>query len=184
MDNYYNDQKNDAGEESGGWANQMIESFLGFVKDKPKDSKIVDVGCYTGVGLAVLRDRGFTNLTGIDLVRENITKLYQKDIVGIALNMEDMSIISDQYFDILFMHHAIEHCINPRAAIIEAFRISKKGLIVFPIESDKPVVNPPHYYTFRSVEDVINVVDSITTSKIKRLESKVRLGKELWLYYE
>jgi ubiquinone/menaquinone biosynthesis C-methylase UbiE len=181
---YYQSQKNDAGTTHGDWFNQMIDAIKGIVVNKPKESKIIDIGCHKGHGLEVLKNQGFTNLLGVDLVIENVSSITEKGINGLALDMHDLSMISDKYFDIAFMSHSIEHAIDPLKVLMETTRVAKEGLIIVPIEPYATEIrNPPHYYTFRNIEEfeiMIKQVPNITYT----LEPKNRKASEVWCYFK
>jgi ubiquinone/menaquinone biosynthesis C-methylase UbiE len=180
---YYNSQKNDAGTSYGVWHDQMINAFTEFVIDKPKDSRIVDIGCYRGHGLLHLKNLGYSNLFGIDLIKENVEYFMSRGIGGYELDMHDMSIIPDKFFDLCFMSHSIEHSIDPVKVLKEVIRISKKGLIIFPLEPNSvSIVNPPHYYTFNNKQSVVDVVSKCFSSY--KLEEKQREGLEIWCLFE
>jgi SAM-dependent methyltransferase len=75
---------------------------------------ILDVGCGSGMLLGKLHKMGFTNLTGIDpFINEEhdygSVRIYKKEI-------EDMS----RKFDVIMMHHALEHMADPLRAMKKA----------------------------------------------------------------
>ncbi len=75
---------------------------------------ILDVGCGSGMLLGKLYKMGFTNLTGIDpFINEEYdygaVKIFKKEI-------EDMT----GRFDVIMMHHALEHMANPLKALKKA----------------------------------------------------------------
>lgn len=185
---YYKSQKEDAGEENGGWTNQMIEAFDLFLSSNPdisKISKILDLGCFTGQGIVAMRNKGYANIIGADLVKENIDKALSKGLNVIQADMHDLSIFADKEFDGLFMSHVIEHSTDPAKVLKECIRISKKGLIIFPIEPDKErVCNPPHYNTFRTISEVSDLITKCNFKLSKQtITLKKRLGEEVWFEY-
>lgn len=181
-DTYYKDQEKDAGEEVGGWRDQMVSAILEVTKDLPKTAKIIDVGCFTGEGLVALRNAGFTSIVGIDLIKRNIDRAREKGLNVMQMDMHDMSAIADKAHDFLFMSHAIEHAKDPIKVLKECTRIAKSGVIIFPIEPDKEeVCNPPHYSTFRSEKDVAEKLEKLPTSFT--WVPKFRLGQEIWVYF-
>jgi ubiquinone/menaquinone biosynthesis C-methylase UbiE len=183
---YYLSQKNDAGEDNGGWTQQMIDAILVFAKNYPKNSKILDLGCHTGRGLEALKNCGYTDLVGVDLIAENVQSVNKFGVSGVQADMHDLSMFSTNYFDALFMSHAIEHAIDPVKVLKECFRISKDGLIIFPLEEYSLTrCSPPHYYVFRTTEDVFEVIKLTgETNKNIIYEYKNRLGPELWIYFK
>lgn len=182
---YYKSQKEDAGEENGGWTNQMIEAFDWFLYSFPKDATILDLGCFTGQGILAMHNKGFTNIKGVDLIKENVTKAISKGLDVIQADMHDLSVFRDKQFDGLFMSHVIEHSTDPSKVLKECIRISKRGLIIFPIESDKEkICNPPHYNTFRTISEVSDLITGCGFKLSKQtITFKKRLGEEVWFEY-
>ncbi len=86
----------------------------------PEDA-ILDVGCGNGSLLTQLYRIGFKNLTGIDPFidkdyDEGIIKLYKKEIFDLH-----------QQFDLIMMHHSLEHMFQPQQALKKAFELLKSG---------------------------------------------------------
>ena len=76
---------------------------------------ILDVGCGNGGLLTKLHRMGFTRLTGIDpFIKEGHDygdiKIFRKDIFGL-----------DGKFDVIMMHHALEHMPDPLRALKKAY---------------------------------------------------------------
>ena len=61
-----------------------------FFKDIPRDASILEIGCNTGNIITILRDMGFTDITGIDI------------------NAKAISIIEKKFPQYTFIHSAIE----------------------------------------------------------------------------
>jgi len=78
------------------------------------DDAILDVGCGSGMLLGKLYKMGFTNLTGIDpFINEEhdfgVVKIYKKEV-------EQM----EGKFDVVMMHHSLEHMADPLKAMKKA----------------------------------------------------------------
>ena len=87
---------------------------------------ILDVGCGSGMLLGKLYKMGFTNLTGIDpFINEEHdygeVKILKKEIDNM-----------DGKFDLIMMHHALEHMADPLKAMKKAWSLlnKKKYLLV------------------------------------------------------
>jgi len=190
---YYEVQASEAGTWEGRWADQMVDALLHAVKDLPKEAKILDIGCHTGRSLYELKNAGYTNAVGVDLIEANALEAGKKGLTVLTMNMEDLHILRDQAFDFGFMSHAIEHSLNPHKAVKEMTRVCKHGLIICPIEDmptekqlreqqDKP---SPHTHPFYSNEQWITVWEEAVgyASKLYREASHQeyrRLGREVW----
>lgn len=166
------------------WGDQMERAILEYFKDKPKQSKIIDVGCGDGRGLLALKDQGFTDVIGIDLSTSRIKDAKLRGLNAHECDFHNMSIFETEQFDYLFCSHTIEHSLNPLVALRECQRISKNGLIICPIDNkpQPPRGESPHTSNFDSVElwkELFNHVFRDTNKKISHLEVH-RLGKEVW----
>jgi len=90
-----------------------------------KHLKILDVGCGTGYLLNQIRNQGYDNLMGIDLVE----KSNYPDIPQQTANIENLP-FEDSTFDTVICCHTLEHVINIRKAISELKRVSAKKIII------------------------------------------------------
>jgi len=90
--------------------------WMKYTKAKPGDA-ILDVGCGNGSLLTRLYKMGFTNLTGIDpFLNEDHDygdiKIYRKEIYDL-----------NQNFDVVMMHHSLEHMVEPLKALQKAWSL-------------------------------------------------------------
>ena len=89
-------------------------------KAQPNDA-ILDVGCGNGSLLTRLYKMGFTNLTGIDpFINEGHDygpiKIFKKEIHDL-----------DRRFDLIMMHHSLEHMFQPLQALQKAYSLLNKN---------------------------------------------------------
>lgn len=85
------------------------------------DSAILDIGTGNGYLLARLFQVGFTNLTGIDpFINESHeygqVRIWKKDIYQ----------VTEQY-DVVMMHHSLEHMFQPQNVLEQAMKITRPG---------------------------------------------------------
>jgi SAM-dependent methyltransferase len=85
------------------------------------DSAILDIGTGNGSLLARLFQFGFTNLTGIDpFINEGqqygSIKILKKDIYQV-----------DEQYDVVMMHHSLEHMFEPQRVLQQAMKITRPG---------------------------------------------------------
>lgn len=106
--------------------NQLNDEFL---KDLPKDIKILEVGTNVGNQLNHLQSMGFTNLYGIEIQERAIEFSKQTTrglniIKGDALNIP----FKDGFFDLVYTHGVLIHISpdNINSAISEIYRVSNK----------------------------------------------------------
>jgi 2-polyprenyl-3-methyl-5-hydroxy-6-metoxy-1,4-benzoquinol methylase len=88
-------------------------------------ARVLDVGCGRGVILGPLADRGFA-VHGIELSEQAARGADPRARVRIAPRLADAD-YPDAHFDEIVIWHVLEHLIDPRAALEEAFRILRPG---------------------------------------------------------
>lgn len=85
------------------------------------DDAILDVGTGNGSLLAKLFNIGFKNLTGIDpFINES------KDYRSIKILKKDLFEVEEKY-DVVMMHHSLEHMFKPLEALQQVYKILKPG---------------------------------------------------------
>ncbi len=100
-----------------------------FLKNIPKDAKILEVGTNIGNQLLHLQSQGFTNLYGIEIQDRAINYAKHRTnnlniIKGDALDIP----FKDNFFDLVFTHGVLIHISpeNIEKAINEIYRVSNK----------------------------------------------------------
>lgn len=126
---------------------------------KPSHSKILDLGCGTGVSTIVLANMGFSNVTGIDLSEELIKqavylsenpfinwiskrKYYPYFYTGDIYNLNYL----DESVDICFMFGVLHHFKNYHLVVKEVFRVLKKDGIFIIVEPN--LLNLPYIISY------------------------------------
>ena len=103
-----------------GYKMNELYDWVKFTKAKYNDS-ILDVGTGNGSLLAKLFNIGYTNLTGIDpFINES------KDYGSIKILKKDLYDVKEQY-DVVMLHHSLEHMFEPLKALQQVFNITKPG---------------------------------------------------------
>lgn len=90
-----------------------------------KQLKIVDIGCGSGYLLKQLKDYGYNNLHGVDIVDE-------VELDGATYykgNIEKL-VFEDDSFDVVICSNTLEHVRELERAVLELKRITKNKLIV------------------------------------------------------
>ncbi len=89
------------------------------------DSILVICGGTTDI--EVLRKLGFTNVT-----ISNVDQRYVEEIKPYAWVWQDAEKLSfpDRAFDWTMVHAGLHHCVSPHKALIEMYRVSRKGAVV------------------------------------------------------
>jgi len=93
--------------------------------------RILDVGC--GLGTYVKKLRTFSgDVYGVDLDPEKVAQA-QRELDNIYLAPAEELPFEDGYFDVVLLHEVLEHVENDRAAVCEAYRVTKVGgrIVIF-----------------------------------------------------
>lgn len=109
--------------------NEVITNYVDPLKLK-KDCNILDIGCGFGYFLDEMKQRGFTNVTGITLSEANAKVARDR---GHTVKEYDPSFIpqSDGYIDestdFIFLRHTLHHSPYPVFSLVEYNRLLKQG---------------------------------------------------------
>lgn len=89
-----------------------------------KDAKILDVGCGEGYWMEKMRERGYTDLTGLTMASSDADAVESK---GFPVLRQDFNFIEldNGSLDFIFCRHALEHSIMPVFTLIEFNRLLK-----------------------------------------------------------
>lgn len=95
-----------------------------------KGGELLEVGCGTGIWMDFLKSKGFPEPVGLDLsvdmLLEAKKKGLKKLINGTALELPFL----DDSFDLTYFVTSLEFITDKRRALLEAARVSKKGILV------------------------------------------------------
>ena len=103
-----------------------------FLKDIPKDSSILEVGCGSGCELAILRDMGFTNLKGVDLNPRAVEFCWDK---GLDVLLADAGSLpfDGSSFDLVMTNGLLIHIPLEKLSVVmgEIVNVSRKYVMGF-----------------------------------------------------
>lgn len=103
-----------------GYKMNELYQWVKYTKAAYNDA-ILDVGTGNGSLLAKLFNIGYKNLTGIDpFINET------KDYGHIKILKKDLFEVNELY-DVVMMHHSLEHMINPLDCLKQVYKILKPG---------------------------------------------------------
>lgn len=106
----------------------------------PKNAKILDLGCGPGYFLDEMKERGYTDLTGVTLSPEDV-KICEDN--GHTIKKFDLSFLPqregyyDESVDFIFLRHSLEHSPYPIFSLIEYNRVLKQHSKIY-IEVPQP----------------------------------------------
>jgi SAM-dependent methyltransferase len=95
-----------------------IISELSIDENYRKESHVLCIGARYGIEVEVFKQLGFTNISAIDI--------YPRSENVIEADMHNMPFL-DNYFDIIYTHHSLDHSLFPEKAVNEMYRVSKKS---------------------------------------------------------
>lgn len=100
------------------WFISRRRYLLDLIKNTPKDSKILDIGCSSGILLKDLEQLGFKteNLFGVDISEKAIQNCKRNGIEN-AFVMDAQEIQINEKFDIIIASDCLEHLKNDIKAI-------------------------------------------------------------------
>lgn len=107
---------------------QIVETYVDPL-NLAKDSKILDLGCGPGYFLDEMKERGYTDVTGVTLSPGDIKLCEDK---GHTIKKYDLSFLPqsegyyDESVDFIFLRHALEHSIFPMISLMEYNRVLKQ----------------------------------------------------------
>lgn len=119
----------------------VVEKFIDTL-DLSKSAKILDLGCGPGYFLDLMKQRGYTDITGVTLSIEDANTCKEK---GHAVLRSDMNFLSvgDESQDLLFCRHSLEHSPFPYITLLEYNRVLKPGGCLY-IEVPQPNCDQVH----------------------------------------
>ena len=103
-----------------------------FLKDS-RECRILDIGCAGGHLMKMLQNRGFSDITGIDVSQNAVKKSRERGIEKVYLRDGTKTGFSNETFDVIVSGDVLEHIKDDKKALSEWKRILKKQgkLIIF-----------------------------------------------------
>lgn len=124
---------------------QVVKSYIDPL-NLPKDATILDLGCGPGYFLDEMKDRGYTNVTGVTLSPGDVKLCESK---GHKIKKYDLSFLpqsdgyNDESIDFIFLRHAFEHSPYPIISLMEYNRVLKQNSKLY-IEVPQPNCDRKH----------------------------------------
>lgn len=132
------------------WFKSRRKYLLDLLKNAPKDSKVLDIGCSSGVFLKDLEKLGFAleNLYGIDISDKAIANCKANGIPN-AFVMDAQNITLTESFDIIVASDCLEHLQDDKQALKNWKSLLKVGGIMY--------VFVPAFMSLWSYHDEVNM---------------------------
>jgi SAM-dependent methyltransferase len=108
----------------------------------PKHAEILDLGCGPGYFLDAMKQRDFTNVTGVSLSADDVDTATKKQHRVIKSDMNFLS-NRDESVDMLFCRHSLEHSPFPYITLLEYNRVLRPNGYLY-IEVPAPNGERPH----------------------------------------
>jgi len=112
-----------------------------------KEEPILDIGCRDGHILEILKENGFTNLHGLDVVKKY---LIDKDVNYYNCDAAQMDkIFDEESFSAVIISHVLEHMVDPDIVINQIHRILKPdGMLYIEIPLESKIRPDQGHFTF------------------------------------
>lgn len=169
---YYLSQTSKSSSGRGGkWGirtGQSVNQYLKYFK-----GKILEVGCNDGFAMECLQKKGF-EVKGIDIAKHKL-KIAKDYGLKVCFGYQEKIPFKDKSFDTIFSSHVLEHSYDTKQAVNEYQRVSKRAIIIIPIEPNVPS-RKMHVSPFHSKKDLINLFKN--KGKIILEESRDNLQPE------
>ena len=156
-----------------------------------KSSSVLDIGCANGGLLVCLKEKGFTDLTGIDITQvcvNNVKQMGFQAYFGGIFNLEN---VKDKKYDVVTLSHVLEHIRDLASAVKNLKSLLKEdGILYIEVPNasgyDKHFVVPYYYFDCEHINHFdINALSNLfldeKTSQVSFNEREVK-ASETTLY--
>lgn len=165
---------------------RVVESYVDPLNLK-KDAHILDLGCGPGYFLDMMKEREFTNVTGVTLSPGDIKICESK---GHVVKPYDLSFLPqkdgyyDESVDFIFLRHALEHSPYPIFSLMEYNRILRQGGKIY-IEVPAPDCDRKHetnlnHYSIFGATQLASLIDrtGFSIDVFNTLEFDLAVGED------
>ncbi len=132
------------------WFKSRRACITNWLKDAPRDSKILDIGCSSGILMDELIAMGFSdeNLFGVDISEKAIANARRHGLTNVFV-MDAQNITLDHSFDYIISSDCLEHLKDDTRAIVNWHDLLKPG--------GKLYLFVPAFMSLWSHHDVVNM---------------------------
>ena len=139
-------------------------------------TSILDIGCAGGHLMRMLQEKGFTDITGIDISQKALDQSREKDIEKVYLRDASQTGFPDESFDVIVSGDILEHIKDDRKAITEWKRVLRKNgrLIIFV---------PAHSFLWSGHDETCNHFRRYSRGSLERILKGAGLKIEKMSYW-
>lgn len=163
---------------------KVLNIIMSFKKEMKK-GRLLEIGCLSGRMLSTLKSEGW-NCYGIDIIDK--PKNFDKDIIFIKHNVEEILPFENDFFDIVYAGEVIEHLYDTDNFIKEIARILKpEGYIIITTPNIASFINRflllagklPRYVEYKKGGDghihlyTLKIIESQLCDNGFRVEKKI-----------
>lgn len=132
------------------WFRSRRNCILNLLRNAPRDSKILDIGCSSGVLLNDLRRLGFSvdNLYGIDISPRSIENAKKTGLIHVEV-MDAQEITLNEKFDFIIASDCLEHLKDDEKALRNWYNLLSPG--------GRALIFVPAFMSLWSHHDVVNM---------------------------
>ena len=114
------------------WFVERRRLFAALIREceLPADARVVDIGTGTGANLRLLKQLGFTNVTGIDPSEDAARWCAEKGLGEVQAGDARALPLPDRSVDLVVATDVVEHVDDDHGAVSEIYRVLRPGGIV------------------------------------------------------
>jgi SAM-dependent methyltransferase len=124
-----------------------------------KTAKIIEIGCANGGILKILKSKGYSNLTGVDLSAKCVENISSCGITGIHGTISEVSRLFEldgQKFDYVILSHVMEHIYDLKSALSQCYDLMSENAKLYLEVPDAArysdfYVDPYHYFNIEHI---------------------------------
>jgi homoserine O-acetyltransferase len=106
----------------------------------PKDASVVDLGSGNGELLAILRERGYKPLLGIERDQRQVVNCVERGLPVVHADLDKgFSAIPDQSFEVALLSQTLQSIVDVAGVLDEVVRIGRRGIVSFPNFAHAPM---------------------------------------------
>jgi 2-polyprenyl-3-methyl-5-hydroxy-6-metoxy-1,4-benzoquinol methylase len=162
----------------------MCREGVDFAMEKLKDEKIenvLDVGCGDGYALERFKELGIKGLKGVDALEDRIETTKAKGFDAVCADFYEYE-DTDNFYDLIFCSHTLEHFPHWEQAINKMLRFIKKGghlFLIVPTLGDIPQ-SQAHFSFFEDGRIIAEFLETCGMEILSNFHHR-RSDPEVWI---